>query len=165
MRQLVQTRLGMQGNCWQTCVAMLLDVDPATMPQQFGERTGPIDIDPAAKDARPYFTDALQRYLRKHHNLAYVEVHGPGELHQFIVPRDRQAPHMMTGRTARSDSLNGVRHVVVARAGELLWDPHPTHLGLTEELRYAFLVPWPKSWTQYGGEPCICPACLVEVSK
>lgn len=34
MRELTQTTFGDRGNCWQTCVACVLDIDPETMPSQ-----------------------------------------------------------------------------------------------------------------------------------
>lgn len=175
MRQYTQTSLatsenGWAGDCWQTCVAILLDVEPKELPPQAefdlyttnedGTRGSPVKEGPGA---RSYHT-ALRAYLREHHNLAYCEVHLFEEAYGALLvnPQHRGGYHMMTGRTVRSDSMGGLRHVVVGRNGSMVWDPHPSRVGLLEEVRWAFLVPYPKRWRESEGskvDPCVCPRC------
>lgn len=71
--------------------------------------------------------------------------------------------HMITGRTVRT-ATNGSRHVVVARRGEIVWDPHPSRAGLLDDAddgqrEWSFLVPFPRSWELFTAHPCICPQC------
>ena len=44
--------------------------------------------------------------------------------------------HLMSGLSPR-----GFGHRCVGRGGRLVWDPHPSHLGLLEVWSYTFLVP------------------------
>jgi hypothetical protein len=150
MRELTQTVTGLSGNCWQTCVACLLDIDAEVMPAQ-------TDL---------HYHNALNIYLRKHHGLAYVEMHQPEEFLAMLRIAD-PGWHMLTGTTVRSASLNGSRHVVVARHGEMVWDPHPSRDGLLAEIQWAFLVPFPKRWEPTWARmphSCECPACKALVT-
>lgn len=153
MRQLTQTNLD-PGNCWQTCIACILDLDPEVLPPQ-------VDYDKRERDGDgwkwvgPSYMGVLQRYLRKHHGLAYVELHQPPELWSILSVKPGVL-HMLTGRTIRT-ATNGSRHVVVASAGKMVWDPHPSRAGLTDEIQPSFLVPlatWDRTMVD-----CVCPAC------
>jgi hypothetical protein len=161
MKELTQTSLHPAGNCWQTCVACILDLDLDVMPQQ-AEYDWRRKKEDGTTEYGPSYHTALNAYLRTHHGLAYVEVTGPNELYACIqVASD--APHMITGRTIRSDAQDGARHVVVGRRGEMIWDPHPSRSGLTEEIRWAFLVPFPKQWQKSWGSKCPCPTCMATI--
>jgi len=177
MRELTQTVTasaanGWAGNCWQTSIAILLDIDPESMPPQEkydlystnedGSRGSPVD------GSKSYY-NAIQAYLRTHHDLAYCELHTVDEMiidgPLLINPAFRDGLHMLTGRTVRSDTFGGLRHVVVGRNGKTIWDPHPSHAGLLDEIRWAFLVPYPKVWRESDKRPgnivspCACPEC------
>lgn len=147
------------GNCWQTCVACLLDLDSIdALPSQIEHERPKPRADGSMGSG--YYLGALNAYLRRHHGLAYVELHEPPELlarFRIVDP----GWHMMTGTTVRSASLNGARHVVVARHGELAWDPHPSRAGLLGDVQWAFLVPFPKRWesSSWNNYACVCPAC------
>ena len=165
---------GWTGNCWQTCIAMLLDIDPDAMPAQSecdqytttedGRKGNPV------KDS-PSYNNRLRAYLREHHNLAYIELHVPEETLPFLRLSD-PGFHMMTGRTVRSDAYGGMRHVVVAQHGQMVWDPHPSKAGLLEDIRWALLVPFPRVWREsdalqqqkgWGPSPCVCPMCVAAI--
>lgn len=47
------------------------------------------------------------------------------------------------------------------RCGEVVWDPHPSRAGLLEEIRWAFIVPYPAEWVNQKAinDECVCPAC------
>lgn len=181
MRELTQTVTasaanGWAGNCWQTCIACLLDIDPEEMPPQAeydlyttnddGTRGPSVKEGPGARS----YHGALRAYLREHHDLAYCEVHLFDEAYAALLvnPAYRDGYHMMTGRTVRSDSMGGLRHVVVGRNGSMVWDPHPSRVGLLEEIRWAFLVPYPKWWRESDArpgskvDPCVCPKCSAQ---
>lgn len=157
MRELTQTNLD-PGNCWQTCIACLLDIDPEDLPAQVDYDIKTVNED-GFTEYGPSYSSVLQPYLRVHHNLAYVELHTPPET-LFAIEVREPGLHMMTGRTIRT-ATNGVRHVVVGRYGTLLWDPHPSRAGLTDDIHWAFLVSFPESWrgTAIHGNPCICSKC------
>jgi len=161
VRLLTQTSLE-PGNCWQTCIACILDLDPEQLPPQVDyDKRAPTE-DGGFRYVGPSYMGVLGRYLRKHHGLAYIEIHHPPEIWTALQIRDDR-PHMMTGRTIRSATNGNQRHVVVAERGEMIWDPHPSRAGLTHDLQFAFLVPFPKSWEETwdrsNNDPCVCPAC------
>lgn len=158
MIELTQTRLYPGGNCWQTAVACLLEIDPEVMPPQadYDWKVKKADGD---TDWGPSYDNALQGYLHEHHDLTYHEMHGPPTLYP-LLRIESPGWHLLTGRTVRSDQYGGMRHVVVARYGELAWDPHPSRAGLIEEIRWAFLVPYPDSWRKPNAvSECVCPKC------
>lgn len=158
IRRYTQTNLD-PGNCWQTCVACLLHVEPSELPAQELFDIETPDADGRMQRNPPYYQNALQAYLRDHHNLAYAQMYHPNEVLQLLEVR---APgwHMMTGTTVRSATNGNKRHVVVARYGELAWDPHPSRAGLLGDVNWAFLVPFPDSWRKTMATlACVCPAC------
>lgn len=156
MKEYTQTKIGLEGNCWQTAFACILEVDPSELPDQADIERCEI-VDGHVKPKRSY-NNALQAYLEKHHGLAYCELHAPIEIYSQLRAVDY---HLMTGTTVRSDSLAGMRHVVVGCAGVPVWDPHPSRAFLLGEVRWAFLVPYPKEWVRYRTkpDPCECPRC------
>ncbi len=176
MRELTQTVLasrenGWRGNCWMTAIACMLDLDPAVMPEQGDYGAYKANEDGTRGDyIGPDYYGPLQEYLREHHDLAYVELHEPGEVFPFLRVAD-PGWHLMTGLTPRSAAYGGLRHVVVGRYGECVWDPHPSRAGLIDEIRWAFLVPYPKSWRENEAmraaqgkppTPCVCPKCSTQ---
>ncbi len=147
------------GNCWQTAVACLLDLEPEDLPDQVvHDQRKEVQPDGSVKWVGPRYMPVLNTYLRVHHGLAYVEVHYPQEIYTALQVRE-PGLHFMIGRTVRS-AENGAKHVVIGKHGELHWDPHPSRAGLTEDVSYAFLVPYPKSWEKMiEDRPCVCRAC------
>ena len=164
MRELTQTSLN-PGNCWQTCIACILELDPETLPSQVEHDMRRV-MGPNGDwtwEGRGY-GNVLGNYLRKHHGLAYVQLHYPEEIWSAVAVRP--CLHMMTGRTERT-AQNGSRHVVVGENGSIRWDPQPSRAGLLDEIEYGFLIPFPKMWEETWTrmrEDCLCPAC-VSVAK
>jgi len=140
MRELTQSSL-MPGNCWQTAVACVLDLDPEMLPSQ-------ARYDVAARSFSGWggYQNVLNGYLAKHHRMMYAELYEyqigavmprePG-YHMLIGPTIRTAEHRAAGR-------HQVNHIVVARYGEMIWDPHPSRAGLTEIERWGVLGPLPE---------------------
>jgi hypothetical protein len=158
MRRLTQTVTGLNGNCWQTCVACLLGVAPESLPSQEEHDRKGIDPDGRIRWMAPGYNNPLQAYLRKHHGLSYVEFHMPSEVFTYL----RVAPpggHLISGVTERSASLGGLRHMVVGRYGKVVWDPHPSRAGLIGDHKWSFLMPTPKEWQRGVESPCVCPRC------
>jgi hypothetical protein len=162
MRELTQTSLHPNGNCWQTCVACLLDLDPEELPPQADYDKRRQREDGSWETYGPSYDVPLGAYLRDHHSLGYARIHSPPELLPMLAVRD-PGWHLMEGRTVRSD-LQHDRHVVVARYGQMVWDPHPSRVGLLDSIRWAFLVPFPKSWGELVTAPCVCPKCATQMA-
>lgn len=155
MREYTQTSFAPMGNCWQTAVACLLEVDPRELPDQTVHDCKLVD---GAWIGMSY-NNALQGYLRKHHGLAYVDLGGiPEEGLAMLQLRD-PGWHLISGRTNRSEQWAGLHHIVVGRYGQIAWDPHPSRAGLTGDFRWSLIVPLPKAWAEGLPLPCVCPAC------
>jgi hypothetical protein len=160
---------GWGGNCWQTCVAGLLDLEPGVLPAQAICDLYETDLDGTRGAPRqsPNFRNRLQVYLRKHHGRAYVELHAPDETWPLLRVAD-PGWHMMAGKTVRSASFGGLTHICIARYGRVVWDPHPSRAGLLSDIRWAVLAPYPESWARDEVErgvvqdDCMCPACWKE---
>ena len=156
MRELTQTSTGLVGNCWQTAVACILDIDPDVMPSQMVLDRCERQPDGSVKRVGPGYNNALQAYLQRHHGLAYVELHMPVEAYSYL---SISGYHLMTGTTVRSAEMDGMRHVVVGRDGKVVWDPHPSRAGLLDDIHWALLVPYPAQWRiwKWDDMPCVCP--------
>lgn len=147
------------GNCWQTAVACLLDIDPASLPDQVEIET-----------AKVSYWNALNSYLIEHHRLFYSELHAYQVTGLSIRPDWYDGHHMLIGPTVRTPE-NGRNHVVVARFGECVWDPHPSRAGLTEIERWGVLGRADeiqhiqrREWHRGRPDPdvsmfCLCPKC------
>jgi len=137
------------GNCWQTAVACILELNPEEMPSQ-------MQIEAEGK----YYSNYLNCYLIKHHDRFYFELEG----WQCVGLMVREPGwHCLTGPTIRTPE-NHVNHVVVARYGEPVWDPHPSRAGLTQVKKWGLVVPYRNQWdTMAQNRPddfaCHCPAC------
>ncbi len=183
MRELTQTSLD-PGNCWQTCIAMLLDVEPSSMPPQelFPEKRG---VDRKTYAGHFSYSNALNAYLMTHHGLVYFEV----EPWKFRALGPVQGLHLISGETVRTP-VNKSDHVVMGRDGEVVWDPHPSRDGLTkvkffefvarpnESIRQHWTTDGPDkdraAWARHRGSPedpecnafittlCCCPSCFVD---
>jgi len=151
MRQLTQSR---PENCLQTCIAILLDVDPESMPQQHElERL----------DDRSAWGKALRAYLDKHHGLTYVEV-PPRDFEK--QPRWATAQHVIIGECSRTTSENYVWHAIVGAHGAPVWDVSPTRAGLTRVTGWGLLVPTPAEWKkEISATDCVCAACAKTESE
>jgi hypothetical protein len=159
MIEYTQTNL-FPGNCWQTAIACVLEVSPETLPDQsvcdLWNKSDPEESGTWTRK-EPFYQNEIGAYLRRHHNLAYVSIQ-PYMLHCLEVKTP--GIHFMSGKTVRTQMLK-TNHVVVARHGELLWDPHPSRAGLTEVIYWSFLVPYPEEWSKNSIKinDCHCPAC------
>jgi len=154
MREFTQTNLD-PGNCWQTAIACILEVEPSLLPDQV-----------ALEAANKQYNNALNAYLEHHHGLMYSEL----EDYQFggILVRE-PGFHLLFGPTVRTTAERNIHHVVVARHGEMVWDTHPSRAGLTVVKRWGILAPlpdrvrwWRKEMLAGGGQwdfKCVCPTC------
>lgn len=172
---LTQTNLD-PGNCWQTCVAVLLGVEPETLPDQSICDLRDLvhcDCPPPGcgrkhrqwREGTPSYNNRLQDYLRVHHGLGYWQTHIDARSVSAVLAVREPGWHMITGNTVRT-AENRSRHVVIGRYGEVVWDPHPSRAGLLDdgEREFGFIIPRPPAWdTLRPGrehDPCVCPACL-----
>lgn len=66
MKYFTQSQLAPHGNCWQTAIACILEVEPDTLPPQSEIDTWPHEV----LGGWGMYSNCLQGYLRKHHGLA-----------------------------------------------------------------------------------------------
>ena len=122
MRLLEQTKFNFpNGDCVRASYASLLgvplDIIPDFSPGAIGEDANQLEVERA--------------WLRGlGHDLVVVSAKGDKP---NVSPH---VCHLVSGLSPR-----GFGHRCVGRGGEIVWDPHPSHLGLVETWSYAFLVP------------------------
>lgn len=159
MIEYTQTNL-FPGNCWQTAIACVLEIPPENLPDQtvcdLWDMSEPEESSTRTRK-EPFYQNEIGAYLRKHHGLAYVSLQ-PYMMHCLKV----QSPgiHFMSGKTNRTSVLR-TNHVIVAKYGNLWWDPHPSRTGLTEVIYWSFLIPYPDEWSKnlIKVSDCHCPDC------
>ena len=118
MKPVTQSRVGKDGTCFRSCIASILELPEARVP----------DWPLANQDP------GVDRFLRGR-GLRYMEV--PIDVaEQAVKPVGYQ---IITGLSPR-----GGAHAVVGKDGRLAWDPHPrdgTGRGLVREENYGLLLP------------------------
>lgn len=148
MQRLTQTNLE-PGNCWQYAWACVLDVDPATMPDQVAIEANP-------DKNKSSYNNAIQAYLYKHHASAFVRVDGP----VMRAVEYAGGYHVIVGTTVRTTEERRIHHCVVGFNGAYAWDVHPSRAGLVKPTHWELLVPFPAEWERPGWRSeCVCPAC------
>lgn len=111
---------GLYGDCHRTCIACLLDVDPADVPHPYAG--GMLDADEA--------NAVIDSWLGSLYGLRQVHFAYHGEM-------DRQqvldtVKHFNPGLAfiLGGSSRNGVGHLVIARDGEIIHDPSQDDSGI-----------------------------------
>lgn len=151
------------GNCWQTALACILNVQPELLPPQEELEALPND----ALEGYGSYQNIINGYLGKHHNLSYTTIHG------YQTPAIRALHnywHVITGPTVRTTD-SGRYHAVVGCNGMPVWDPHPSRAGLllddVNKLSWGVLGP-PRPIEQDRLKSnrgyrmvysCLCPSC------
>jgi hypothetical protein len=158
------------GNCWQTAIACILEVDPIKLPPQH-------ELEAIPKSSKllggwGMYSNILNAYLKKHHGLVYSEVYS----YQFNSVQPLRRWHTMNGPTVRTSELREsknyhVNHCVVAYDRNFIWDVHPSRAGLlkaeswgvlgerqpdVDQEKWADNVEYQRVWS------CLCPACGLE---
>ena len=118
MIPVMQTRVGTTGNCYEACLATLLNLELSDIP----------DFPREWED----FLAAVQRFLLPL-GMFYFQLKPDDPLVESIFA-DGLTFHFIEGTSPR-----GGRHACVAVNGELLHDPHPGGTGLVETDVYGFL--------------------------
>lgn len=165
MHQLTQSLTGAKGNCFQTALACILEVDPDLLPHQTIW-----DVKRGLSWACSY-RNVIQGYLFKHHNLGYCELSD----YEFSGVQVRDPGwHVLIGPTIRTSEDHPVNHAVVGRYGEMVWDPHPSRAGLIEVEHWGLMYPMierirksHESFGEVGSEAwrvftdCLCATCAL----
>jgi hypothetical protein len=159
MKEYTQTNLE-PGNCWQTAVACVLDVNPDELPDQ-------VEFDTSGKS----YMNALNAYLEAHHGLIYSEIEDFVTV--GLLPRE-PGWHVLIGPTVRTKPPKEIHHCIVGHYGVPIWDPHPSRAGLLIVRRWGIIAPlhdrirtWRKEMMEKGSDwefACVCRKCkpLVE---
>jgi hypothetical protein len=149
------------GNCWQTAVACILEVEAVRLPSQV-----------LVESVGSSYWNAINSYLIDHHGLFYSELFD----YQFAGVRIHHAwyggYHLLIGPTIRTP-VSGRNHVTVGRLGRVAWDPHPSRAGLTQVEKWGILGKAnpvtqveKRQWFRRPGQThpdptmwCLCPTC------
>lgn len=120
-----QTIIGSKGNCFQACIATILDLDLSDVP------------DLNAYEENGEWMGVLNEWLAAR-KLAYFEAEIPfGEIDAFF--EDKDFYHIIIGPTKQGGKIH---HAVVARKGKVVFDPMPGGLELArrDRLRFGMFV-------------------------
>jgi hypothetical protein len=96
------------GNCWQTCIAGILDLPLEEVPHFVQMHQSMADV------------EASTRHWAAGHGYAMVRL--------GILEVDANADHVLT--LLCGESPRGVHHAVIGRGTDVLHDPHPSKAGL-----------------------------------
>ena len=100
-----------RGNCWSACLASLLELDIADVPNF-------VQID--VNGGENWFTYTMRFLNERGYHLTSIDTHAPGD-----------DPYIQCGLSPRSPATGGeVHHAVIYQHGELLHDPHPHRTGV-----------------------------------
>ncbi|OPY78311.1 MAG: hypothetical protein A4E65_02334 [Syntrophorhabdus sp. PtaU1.Bin153] len=125
MTPVMQTKFGAIGNCFEACLASLLNMSIERVPN-FG----------AYGDEGDWMAE-VNEWLSQM-GLAYFEARIPNdEIDDFF--RDKDFFHVMVGHTNRFEHL---QHAIVGRKGKMVHDPHPDGVGIlpTREMLIGVVV-------------------------
>ena len=107
---------GVRGDCYRTAVACLLDVPRDDVPH-------------VNEDDQVAARSVLNGYLARHGLLIMempLQAGTLNEIRDFMAAANPGVEYLLSGTSPR-----GTDHMVVVPALEPVWDPHPTHSGLT----------------------------------
>jgi len=121
MKPVMQTRFGNEeGNCFDACLASLLEVPLETIPHLNEEN----------------WVDATNAWLMKEFGCFYFEFEY-NEAMAFPV----LGYHVMSGISPRSPDWPRLYHSVIGYQGKMVHDPHPDGTGIKGKIRYGLIVP------------------------
>ncbi len=122
MIPVAQTRTGANGNCWPACIASILELPLAEIPE-------------FSREPEQWLVD-VQEWLAGL-GLYYVQVKPDDPAVQAAFAQSEPLYHVMEGLSPR-----GGQHAVVGDRGKFLFDPHPqdgTGRGLVNVACYGLL--------------------------
>ena len=105
MIPVAQTRTGANGNCWPACIASILEIPLAEIPE-FSLEPGQWLLD-------------VQEWLATL-GLYYVQVSPADPMVRAAFAQPGHLYHVIEGLSPR-----GGQHAVVGDRGRMVWDPHP----------------------------------------
>jgi len=108
------------GNCLAACLASLLEVDIATVPNFV--------------DDKKYWERNMQKWLFDNHGLRNICMPYNDSIGAHIFSVDFH--YMMVGQSPRGK----FNHMVIGKNGKMVHDPHPDKTGILEFKYIEFLV-------------------------
>lgn len=119
--------VGSVGNCFSTCLASVLEIEPEAVPH----------FTKLHLDQYERWIEAINAFLRPR-GLVYFEIQFGDGLPHYEDMLASVGYHFISGPSPR---IAGAGHSCVAKAGKIVWDPHPSEAGLADGYRvYGFLV-------------------------
>ena len=111
---------GVIGDCWRTCIACYLEIEPARVPH-FVE----LHIQGAES------TDVLtNKYMEGDYKLLPIAYHGTDDIDTFLLGHANCTAEKDIVFILVGTSRNGTDHCVLMRNGKILWDPAIDNSGI-----------------------------------
>ena len=123
MKPILQTVFGQLGNCFQACIASVLEIELSEVP----------NLNPRKGVAQTEQDQILNDWLAPM-GLRYINIRLQEEKLKPILDG---VYHLIEGGSPRSKNY---AHVVVGRSGEMIFDPHPDKTGVTGFPVYGIFV-------------------------
>lgn len=117
-----QTILGEEGNCFETCIASLLEV---VLPE---------DVPNFGKDEHAWFKNAKNFVRQFGYDL--LAAHVNAGLIEFNCPLSEDTLYIAGGTSHR-----GIKHAVIYKGSKMIHDPYPERAGLIDIDCMFVLVP------------------------
>ena len=116
MKPVIQTRTGATGNCFEACIASILELKLEEVP----------DFSAYSEDQT--WVKKLNKWLSKR-GLVYFEVNIDVSCTNDFF-KSRNFYHILIGDTVGGGKL---KHAVVGNNGKMVYDPHPSNIGIIKE--------------------------------
>ena len=111
---------GIIGDCWRTCIACILEIEPALVPH-FVE----LHINGGEH------TDLLtNKYMESDYKLLPIAYHGTDDIDTFLYSQASLVANKNIVFILVGTSRNGTDHCVLMRNGLILWDPAIDNSGI-----------------------------------
>jgi hypothetical protein len=118
MTPVKQTKFGTEGNCFNACIASLLDLKIDQVPELQGW------------EDEQWITELNEWLINR--GQVYFELR-IAKTESTLFFRNKDFYHVLIGQSPR---LDGYDHCVVGRKGIIIHDPHPDNIGIVDNDSY-----------------------------
>ena len=124
MIPIIQTKIGINGNCFAACIASIFEIKIIEAPNLMPEPLTDGDTQ----------TDILNKWLYNY-NLKYIEI-GVAPIKK-VVDLLNGVYHVIIGRSPLNKNLD---HCVVGCGGIIIHDPHPDEIGIEGFKKFGIFI-------------------------
>ena len=120
MKKLLQTKFNENGNCFNTCIASILETEIEEIPSKI-----------ESEDWWSYI-DRLNVFLKDNYYVFLLYAEYP-DWAEYIADNYEDSIYIACGKAKR-----GFEHAVIYKGNSMIHDPHPDNSGI-ESISYAYI--------------------------